>query len=270
MNLLLVGNGKFGQNYINTCKELDINLSIADKSNWKQLINAKPDGAFVVTQPEYHIDIAEYALSKDIPTMIEKPVALSAKDLNRLKQYESKVFVNYIHLHSMAFKLLKYHFEDTDSVDKIFTLGYNSGPLRSYSSLWDYGCHDLAMILDIAKGFHGKDTYPKSLHIEKINTETGELFNLRLYFDTFETESLIGNGGKHSVRKLKIHSGGLKYIYDDKMRPATHKAPLYNAIEDFTSSIRHNIPHSLDLSFKITDILEKCDLALKGNGNIDI
>ena len=99
-NIVLVGgNGKWGQNYISTLKYFqDINLQVATRENWKQLIDKNPDGVIVATPPDSHIEIASYSLSKNIATMIEKPLALSLQEAETLKQFTAPILVNHIQL----------------------------------------------------------------------------------------------------------------------------------------------------------------------------
>lgn len=254
MKILLIGNGKWGKNYINNFNHSNVQLDVSINRNWKEEINDKSyQGVIIATPPSSHIEIAEFCLQRNLPILIEKPIALSKIEILKLSQYQSPILVNYIHLFSTSYQKLKKSI-DASKIDKIFSLGYNNGPKRDYSSLWDYGCHDISMILDLAQEF------PYKVYAEPIKTETGVLYNIKLYFNRFETESLVGNGGKHPIRKLKIHSDGLKYIYDDKMRPHYHEPSLYNAIQIFLGAIdgKEDFRLGLDLSLKITEILEIC------------
>ncbi len=256
MKILLVGNGKFGSNYVNNFNQYfpNIQLDISINHNWNnEIIDNNYQGIIIATPPSSHVEIAEFALENNIPVLIEKPLALSKVEILKLAGYQSPILVNHIHLFSTAYQNLK-KCVDVSKIEKIFSLGYNDGPKREYSSLWDYGCHDMAMILDLAQEF------PRKIVAEPIRTQTGTLYNIKLYFESFETESLVGNGGKHSIRKFKIHTDGLKLIYDDKMRPQYHPTPLHNTIQTFIDAINggHDYRLGLDLSLKVTEILEIC------------
>lgn len=254
MKLVLVGNGKWGKNYVNTLTSFpDITLQIANRDNWKSLINDLPDGVIICTPPSSHVEIASHSLSKNIPTMIEKPLSLSLLEAQQLQTFKSPILVNHIHLFAEAYQQLK-NIVNNRRIESITSLGFNNGPIREYSSLWDYGCHDLSMILDLVNDF------PEKIEAQEIKTETGSLFNIKLQFDTLTTESLVGNGGQKPIRKLKIDCDGLKIVYDNAHRPAHHNLPLTNALNVFINAIK-GIPDSrlgLDLSFKIIKILEIC------------
>jgi hypothetical protein len=253
-NLLLIGNGKWGQKYISTLSAFpNVKLQVATRSNWKSLVDERPDGVMVCTPPESHVELAAYSLEKDIPTMIEKPLSLSVAEASILQKFSAPILVNHIHLFSTAYqnlqRMIKPH-----TIDKIVSLGYNNGPIRSYSSLWDYGCHDLSMILDLTR------TFPFGIQANQISTDTGSLFNIKLDFVTFSAESLVGNGGQKPVRKLKVECGGLKIAYDDKMRSPNHSPPLTNALNTFIRAIDGEKDYrlGLDLSIKVIKILESC------------
>lgn len=264
-NIVLIGAGKWGKNYITTLASFEgINLSVATRDTWKQLIDGKPDGVIIATPPSSHIEIASYALERNIATMIEKPLCLSSQELSSI-QATAPVLVNHIHLFATAFHSLKVATQDI-KIEKIFSLGYNNGPHREYSSLWDYGSHDIAMVLYLAK------QNPHKINTELVKTVRGDLFNVTMYFDKFESESLVGNGGAHPIRKFKIHGEGLKYIYDDKIRPAHHAPPLTNALNVFIKAIDgvEDDRLGLDLAIKVTKILELCQNNLNKSISINI
>lgn len=264
INILLIGNGKWAQNYISTLSEYkNVNLKIATRNNWEQLINEMPDGVIVCTPPDSHIRIAEHSLNKNIPTLIEKPLALSLNAANSLKQFKSPILVNHIHLFSEAYQNLK-RLIDKNKITSIMSLGFNKGPIRDYSSLWDYGCHDISMILDLLEDL------PNEILTTELQTDTGSLFNVKLKFNTLTTESLIGNGGGKKVRKLKVNLGGLRLTYDDNDRLSFHKPPLTNAINVFIDMINGKQDNrcGLDLSFKIIKVLEYCEKSINAKSSV--
>lgn len=258
-NICLVGQGQWAQKYISTLSKFpNINLQIANRDNWKSLIfKTLPEGVIVCTPPDSHIEIATYSLKLGIATMIEKPLSLSLSEANVLKQFCSPILVNNIHLFSEAYQNLR-NFTKTNKINKISSLGFNNGPIRPYSSLWDYGCHDLSMILDLAEDM------PEKINAEEIKTISGSLFKIKLQFKTFDAECLVGNGGQKPVRKLKIDCGGLKVEYNDKSRPAEHAAPLEEAIKIFLAAIAGHKDYRLGigLSLKVTQVLESCEKIL--------
>jgi predicted dehydrogenase len=249
--LILIGAGKWGKNYVTTLHDFpSTNLIIANKENWKSLVDNGCDGVFICTQPEYHIEIARYVLQKNIPTMIEKPICFSSEEVNSLKEFSAPILVNHIHLFSTAYQHLK--FIIGNNISSIESLGFNKGPERAYSSLWDYGSHDVAMILDLI----GK--FPNIINIDNIKTKTGFLYFIEMKFDNIVTKSLVGNGGHSKIRKLKVNHNGLLSVYDDKLQSNIHDTPLHNAIQVFLQAINgKNDPRlGINLACQVTQILE--------------
>lgn len=247
--LLLIGSGVWGKNYIKTLEDFNVNLTVANRHNWKQLIDENPDGVIVCTPPQSHIEIASYSLEKDIPTMIEKPLSLSLSEAMELEKFSAPILVNHIHLFSKQYQYIK-NVIDINSIKSISSAGFNTGPYRDYSSLWDYGPHDLSMILDLLN----KD--PKSVYINKYPYLNGEIYSIELLFDKLKTISIVGNGGLFKQRKLSIDSYP-RYVYDDSI-PSSSK-PLSNALEVFMDVINgiDDYRLGLKLSFRIIKILEQ-------------
>lgn len=250
-NILLIGTGPWGQNYLKTLKHFCVQVDTAGRSNWESAIDKKPDGVIVCTPPNTHVPIASYALSKNIPVIIEKPLSLSIEECQKLKQYQIPILVNHIHLFSNAYQTIK-RCVDPNKIKDIISLGYNKGPVRDYSSLLDYGCHDLSMILDIS------DQTPITTKIDCFETNNGSLFKISMDFDKFSTVSLVGNGGERRVRKFTIETEGITMCYSDIHQLPVEKSPLFNAIQVFLNAI-DGVPDNrlgIDLSLKVLSILQ--------------
>lgn len=259
MNIVLVGNGKWGKNYVSTIQNYfpDINLIVANRSNWQDLIDKNPNGVIIATPPNSHIEIASYALMSDIPVMIEKPLSLSLKEAETLNIFSAPILVNHIHLFSEGYEKIK-KLIDINNITEIKTCGYGQGLPRQYSSLWDYGPHDLSMILDII----GK--MPDKIDIRKLVGDMYALhmeFIVNMDFGLIKTETVLGSGANCKTRHIEIHSDGIVLSYNDVKKPMHHKPALNNALEVFFKSINGQLDSrlGLDLSFKILKILEDCD-----------
>lgn len=252
--LLLVGAGKWGRNYISTIKCIqEVELQIASRQNWKQMIDQHPDGVMVCTPPQSHVEIASYALERQIPTMIEKPLSLSMIEAQQLKKYTTPILVNHVHLFSDGFQFLKKVIVPKE-ISTINTIGCGFNPDRDYSSLWDYGPHDLSMILSLL------ETVPKKIKAENHHG----LYKIDLQFDQCRTTSLVGNKAKSQQRLIEVNCHGSVISYNDRVRPSHHSLPLTAAIKTFIKIVsgKSDPRTGLDLSFKILTILEECDRQL--------
>lgn len=147
MDIILIGSGKWGKNYIKSFEKQKTNLIVANRENWKDLIKHS-DGVIIATPPESHIEIALHCLNEQKPVMIEKPLALSLDDCFKLKEFNLPILVNHIHLFTAGYQNIKNKI-DPLSIIQIKTIVNNNSELRNYSNLWDYGPHDLSLIFDL-------------------------------------------------------------------------------------------------------------------------
>lgn len=230
MKLLLIGNGAWAQNYKKIIPELDVCTY-----DWEKKFK-KYDGVIVCTPPQTHIQICKKIMGHGIPVMVEKPLSLS-KDIHELKKYNSPILVNYIHLFSERYQFIK---NNVQRIDFISSIGCGFNDDRNYSSLYDYGVHDLSMILDLSSKM------PNLKTIKQYN----KLYYINLKFSDFETNSIIGNGALEKIRYF--NANGL--VYDGLN---SKENILKKAIDVFISKIQGGDDYrfGLDLSLKINDIL---------------
>lgn len=252
-NIVIVGNGSWAQIYKSTVQKSfpNISLTTANRSNWKSLINNKPDAVIVCTPPSSHIEIAQYSLEKSIATMIEKPLSLSLKEAETLKQYSAPILVNHIHLFSKQYMQVKFDL-NCHKINYIRTTGQGDKPERKdYNDLWDYAPHDIAMILDLA----GK--YPKSIKCELISPRK---YGIVLEFDQFSSHSVVGFGVKRRSLVVSSHYNILEY----SDRFPSNDLPLTNAIQVFVDSLggKKDYRLGLDLSLNVLRVLDECDKSL--------
>jgi hypothetical protein len=252
-NILLVGNGAWSQIYKSTIQKSfpNISLTTANRQTWKSHINNKPDAVIVCTPPSSHIEIAAYALEKSIPVMCEKPLCLSLKEAEILKQYSAPILINYIHLFSKQYQQVKFDLNN-HNINYIRSFGQGDKPERvGYNDLWDYAPHDIAMILDLAR------QYPKSTKCELISPRK---YGIVLEFSDFVSHSVIGFGAKK--RSLIVSSNYNILEYSDRF--PSSDLPLTNAIQVFIGALNGKKDYrlGLDLSFDVLRVLEECERSL--------
>jgi predicted dehydrogenase len=268
IDLLLIGAGAWGKNYISTLSSFPgIKLSIADRHNWQRMLDRKPDGVIIATPPRSHIEIACYVSKHNIPVMIEKPLALSFNEIKELEPYAASVLVNHQHLFCPAFLALQSIVGSWDRIDTINTRGYGDGPFRDYSSLFDYGSHDLSMCFALIKG-KATIEYASEMHSWH---SSGSLFDLHLDLDGVRVFSQIGNGAKNKSRYFDVLGSGGVVVYDDQREPKlTYNgqgvsidpmASLTASTKAFLQMIEgRNVPHiGLELPKQVIAILEQAN-----------
>jgi len=259
MNIVIVGNGVWGKNYVKTINEYfpSVKLKIATKADWWQLIGEKPQGVIIATPPDSHIKIALQALGQDIPCLIEKPLALSLVEAKKLEQFSHiPILVSHIHLFSSWYQEMKLIIGNKE-ITEMVSYGANNGPIRNYSSLWDYGPHDLSMILDLKKQF------PFKININRIDGSECNmaLYEIKLEFENntgiCKTTSLVGNGTNNKCRSIHVKFNDLTVSHryqDDNI----NDKPLKNMLDVFFGGINEKMDarFGLQQAFNILNILE--------------
>lgn len=282
--LALVGVGPWGQNYIkalakfanielvavvrrknirpdflpSTCKVLD---------SWDRLMREPLHGIVYATSTPLGND--SYYLMHNVPVMAEKPLVTATDQLSGLDYVDPKhrILVNYIHLFSDPFLELKRIVSD-NKIIRICTSGFGPSKTREhFSPLWDYGPHDLSMILSLM------GSEPTEIDIQTHNkSKAGHSFRINLHFGDVKTKSIVGNGTIVKSRYFSVtylKDGQENSITYDDMAPEKlflngkgidypkTATPLENSITSFLDLIdgKKDERHGTDLTAKITKIL---------------
>jgi predicted dehydrogenase len=260
IKLLLIGSGPWGQKYVSTLHDFNnVSLTIANRDNWKSLIDENQDGVIICTPPQSHVEIANYALYRHTPVMVEKPLSLSLKEAKMLSEYDIPILVNHVHLFSNRYQEIKRNILYY-KIKKIWTTGFGPAPVRDYSDLWDFGPHEIAMILDLIQDF------PHTIGCQKLRDR---YYTIRLEFDNAITESYIGYSTyKDKYLKATYYDNEqVSFEYDDKAHNIEDR-PLANAIRVFIDAIKGKTDYrlGLNLTLKVLQVLEQCQYSLDNFG----
>ena len=290
MRIGLIGCGKWGQNYINTiatmseielvavCRQrskerpafLPINCDLIH--DWQRFHrDIKVDGVIVATN-SHSFGFAHDLLYYGVPVMAEKPCLLDSSEIESLGLMtgkKGKLLVNYIHLFSPAFQMLK-KIVAGKKIIRICSSGFGPSKTREYfSPLWDWGPHCLSMILSLI------NQDPTDVYISNHNkTKSGQTYRINLSFPGIKTTSIVGNGTIIKSRYLSVlyeDNGQInEIVYDDlssnklklngtPVHFIDNKPLLHIAIEEFLAMINSSQIDSsyINLTMKITKILSQ-------------
>lgn len=251
-----IGKGPWGQVYLNTFKDFPVDVKVCGRDGWQRLIDERPDGVVICTPPETHIEIASYAIDRNIPVMIEKPLSLSPLEAKQLSKATVPVVVNHTVLFTDALSTMR-ELISGGFISKLKINISNDGPIRSYSSLWDYGPHAVALAL----AFIGK--MPNAVKNKRIyvREDNKTIYAIRLIFDDVTALCYVGNGAHAKHCNYIVSVDGLNLSYDDLKRPPSHNKPVNNAIQVFLDAIdgKSDWRVGLDLAIKTVEILKLCD-----------
>jgi len=239
----IIGSGPWAKNYVNALLKIPNvrimgyarrrNLDCPEFQGIKRfadaldLIEARPSGVIIATDPRYHLDLLDFAQDLRVPALVEKPVSCSPVGQAHkavsdfMKKHENSITpvkVGYIHLWSPAYRTLHKYCQN-EYITKITSAGGSTGPYRNWSALYDYGSHDLAMIVDLLRN-------PSSiiieyaaccqkirgeLYIAKLNAQENINHNVEIYV-------FCGNGFYKKSRSFSVSLRSHEtLVYDDVM-----------------------------------------------------
>lgn len=228
-NFSLFGFGPWALNYVRALSTMkDVNLksilrlhpektkdNISDSYLVTSNIDKALDGVdavIIASHPSSHKELSLQCLKRKLPVILEKPVALNFDDayviLNSFEEKNVPILVNNIHLFSTAFETLKRDVHIWNPVH-IYSEAGSQSPVRDYSSLLDWGPHDVSMALSILGGS------PESVEINKTSNEYGDIFTIKLSLKESIAELKVGNGFSSKKRYFTVEHNGRSVVYDD-------------------------------------------------------
>jgi len=305
MRLGLLGLGRWGKNYVKTIAQmpeielvricgrthqsdsLDGHLRECFTSDWRQVCeDPSLDGIIVATPPKTHHEIVKFCLERGLPAFVEKPFTQRLDETRELLSLSQKFnvlcMVNYIHLYSRGYKELKKNVADGGRIKSIYSESFAHGPFRKdVSVLWDWGCHDIAMCIDLL-GL-SPESVKKTFCFKNSSEPLGEILTIELGFYDGPTASLtFGNLSEFKRRDFCVlsekgvfgydgFSQGLSKNYsqqlapDDPARFKLQPSPLECGIREFVIHIarNENTHHTLALAERVNSILEKIGTACR-------
>lgn len=299
----LIGLGRWGRNFAKTLKELDelsfLKFSAICSSQPDALSVLPPggqhfkdaaamissgaiDAIIIATPPKTHGPLLRLALERQMPAIVEKPLALSLSETESLKQAietsHTSVLVDYIHLHHPAFLALVSAIAN-DKIVSISSLGGGPGPIRpDYSALWDYGPHDLSMQIFLAKG-----ETPNVICTEG----SVQNFSAEISFPSSGIQGFFSCSNEWQAKRRIIEVQNKTEIFrlEDGVRPMLTRAPISNPeaktaiafqtesplaslIRRFVNGIeskRFGLEWKPELSVTLANTLEKIEFLLRKN-----
>lgn len=249
--LAVIGKGRWGKHIIQTAAAMETIEVVAIGSkdrDWHDVFDKKPDGVVIAADPLINPAVIGYANVLNIPVMVEKPAALYLSDIYKMHKMKIPVLVDYIHLFNPMYQSVKRYIKSP--IVKVVSLGYNNGPFRHYSSLYDYAPHDLAMCMDLIS-----EPFELVSQSAKKQDNGGVLYNLQFKAGETDIAILTGNGGADKKRQFAVWcENGDNFIFDDK----PSQEPLQNVLTHFVDVIGGaEMRPSFDLTVRIHQLLHK-------------
>lgn len=268
MKFGLIGIGKFGKHYIKNINEIKGAELVGCSSRTKESFFALPkeitdkrivwmppedflssiglvDTVVIATHPDSHFKYAKAALESGKHVICEKPCMFSEKEYYEIKSLclssRKHFFTNYINIFNSKITEMEDSIRNNDfSLVELTNVG--NGPIREYSSLWDYGCHEVAVAYEL-------NNWGDCHMIESVGKENRYYFKLK--FKASLVNILIGSGFPERVNTKQVFNKTSMVTWVDKRQEPL----LKNMLESFISNPRSNINESA----RISEILKEVE-----------
>lgn len=299
ISLALIGAGRFGRNYIRTIKGLPgMRLAVVASNNpetaallpagceqvanWRELPKrADIQGIIIATPTPLHAEMILASLVGGKPVLCEKPLTLNLIEAETVAKATERsglpVQIDHIHLFNAAFQAMLTALPRLGNITSIEGVGGNIGPFRADTTpRWDWGAHDLAMMLAVLKATQ-LSLSPITMKAARLKREQraegyGEIVQLDFTFPGSLTARLtFGNIMEPKTRSFTITGESGKLVFDDLAQPkltfndaplpCDGPLPLDAAILRFADSIKNPSLKDSDhaLGVEVVRLLEKAD-----------
>src|SRR5258708_8065480 len=248
IRLGLIGAGRWGSNHIRTIpaapdsiltristKRSDVSALVGPECRvdrrWQSLIEAGDvDGVIIATPPRLHFRMAHYAMSHDIPVLVEKPLTMNVRQARILDALAMErgvpLLVDHIYLYHAAYRVLRGELRGKGPF-RIESSAGNDGPYRPDTSvLWDYGPHDLAMWMDLV-GETPTHVSARRLDRRAVGVSVAETLQLHLEFSTGDRADVnLSNQLRNRTRLLSVSTDSERLVFDDTAETKLEREPL--------------------------------------------
>ena len=228
LRLELVGHGRWGQNIERTLLSFP-HVSVTNIAKGERP-PAELNGVLIATQSATHAANALPYIEAGIATFIEKPMATSVSDAERIRDASKRsgaiVFVGHIFLYHPAFLAALELLPSLGGIHYLLCEAMNNSPRTDSSVLWDWLPHDLSM----ARAIFGRD--PESVNAWSLSGGTKPQAVLsKFQFGDTPVISMISWLSQVRRKRTTVVCEKATLVFDDK---ADRRLVLYNKQDKLT------------------------------------
>lgn len=257
----VIGSGAWGTKVIHAIRGLGFDVKVCNRhgefegkpvsTDAIEVIEAS-DIVWVATHPPTTCQMAMAAVLRGKPTVVEKPVAFTSKEVHELvsqsKNLQVPLIVDYIHLFNSSL----IHMPTNGMLTMHIQMG--GVKIREYSDLWDYGSHAVSIAL------HFNKSQIEKLIIDRSTTSTPEheagLFRVTLRFSEIGMDVTMLIGNRFTQHTVSVQSGSMSNRFEFK------DSPYHQPLQTLISTIAHlhlcgEYWTNGDLAVEVTDLLER-------------
>ncbi len=282
----LVGSGRWGANYFRAARDVGARVThvyrfstVPDEDTFvcgslRELLDSPVDAVIVATPPHARIDICEEVLERCRPLIVEKPLALSTAEAERIASAAEVAEVPWLVMHQHLFAPpYEYIRDEVSNMRDLAVVSHagGPGPVRGYSALWDYGPHDVAMILGLFRG--------NKIEIENAKQEGAGTFEVAIDAGLHFAVMRVSNEApfKHRVFEVSTSEGrvlqyddskptGEKLRVDGEIVKVSPELSLTRALRVFTEAVvvGNNDWRFGDFGVGVVRVLERANKMIQG------
>ena len=244
-NLALIGNGKWGKNYIREAKKLkDVNIKYVKTHDYKDLLEKDDiDGIIIATPDNTHTEIIK--VFPDTFLLVEKPLTLSLQEAMEITN--KKIMIGYVYLYNLA---LQSKMKDIGQIHKIDFQLVNKEKEENTTPLWYLASHPISFCI----AYLGR---PESIIAEKKK----DILLINLKYQLTECKIEVGWGVTENKRRIVIE-GDKKISFDGTEEQRI--TPLENELQAFVNFIHGMaVPSNLKHAQQVTSVLSEIEQLLR-------
>ena len=269
-----------------------------------------PDLVMVYDAPVNHLSIVEKCLPLHIPVMIEKPLAFSYADAEKMKalsdKYKTKVYTNYPSLWYTSFNELLKKVKESGPINKMVMRGGHKGPLEIGCSKefagWltdlqkngggaviDFGCYGACIMTELMEGKTPLSVYATAKHLKpEMYPKVDDAATIILEYEgatgiteaswdwPFTIMDVEVSGKDGYLHASQFNTPKLQVKNENTIRDETISVPEYkDEVEYLTAVLKKGAPDnnrllSLDRNLIIVRILDAARQSIKEGRRIDL
>jgi predicted dehydrogenase len=280
MRLGLIGRGRWGRNIERTLLSFgDVSVVAIGRG---EPVRRDLDGVIIASPSATHAQLALPYIQAGIVTFIEKPMATSRTDAERIREAAQRgqvaVFVGHIQLYNPAFQALLKLLPGLGAIRYVLCNSANGNPRTDSSVLWDWLPHDLS----IGRAILGTDPiYVQAWSL--MDTQNIQVAVSRYQYGSPSLVSVMSWLSPVSHRQVTVCAEGGVILFDDRCAKKlslldkdgniSHptydsELPLTNELHAFVELVRS---HSTDashiaLGVAIAHEIESAEKSIRNGG----
>ena len=242
MNILLIGNGYWGERYVQTIAGMpEITLEVCTYDYAEKIKSGKFAAAIICTPAETHFKITKDCLLSGLNVLVEKPFTMNyhdALELRRLGDEMKKVIlVGHIYMYHKDVIDIRNRIESGELGNILSITSKRMSSYKNSDALWELAVHDIYIINNILNGI---------IHVKNISGDkTHRYIEYRCGYTCITLE--VSSVSKEKIREFVVVGTKKTIMFDDTAR-YDGVSPLELQCKHFYDCIVNSIEPTISVS----------------------